>query len=207
MTRIEAPKHLSAAERKAFDKQAETLASAGVEVELRADLIADFVQLETRIKSLRKAEKTAESDKKLAASRALTTATVERRRLHEMLYRGARLAPRTRAEKVERLAVQPDAAGDIDPAHEAWRDYFWGRYRGCPEREGRDRDKIEKKHGPCGLAPLLFAFVEEQRGWHALMAACGGRPGAREIAELKERLPLRKFTNELLAPSAQRRED
>ncbi|MDI7921745.1 hypothetical protein [Ferirhizobium litorale] len=200
MTMIEPPSNLSRSEKKAFRKHAKTLANAGVDVSLRADLIADFVRSDSRLQALREAEKAVEPASKLAASRATTTASAERRRLHELLYRGASTAPRTRAERVKKAIAA--SAGEIDKteAHEAWRDVFWWRPRGKPKPTAQDWERVRANYPNPGMAPLVWWCAEEEAAWKGLVKASNGNPTREAVEALRARIG--GFASDWLAPSA-----
>lgn len=200
MTMIKPPTDLSASERKAFKKHAQVLEKAGISPSLRADLIADFVRSETRLKMLREAEKQSENASKLAANRAVTTASAERRRLHDLLYRGASLAPRTQKEKVARAIAAAPGSIDTDEKHEAWRDVIWWRARGLPEPAEGAWEATRRKYGEPGLTPLIYWCIEEETAWKRGAQASNGRPSRETIEAMRAQIPGGKFAHEHRAP-------
>src|SRR5258706_9014550 len=85
------PVSFSPSERTEWRRISKAMRAAGLDPSARASLLADFVLLESRIASLRASENAASGKARLAAARATNIATMERRRLHRELFRGAKV--------------------------------------------------------------------------------------------------------------------
>lgn len=166
MPQIQVPAGLSKPERKAFRKVAQNLARQGVEPSTRAMLIEELVRLESRLEGLRTAEKQAENASKIAASRALNVATAERRRLHDAVFKGARVLSTEQA-----AAGQAGAQGESE-ADAAWRGFFRSERdrqlppepaaRAAMERELKEQEAaVTARFGEASWSALLYATHAE----------------------------------------------
>ncbi|WP_271167297.1 hypothetical protein [Hansschlegelia plantiphila] len=103
------------------------MAQNGLEIGPRAELLTDYVGIEARIAAMEKETKSDDGKIRMAAHRAISVATAERRRLHARLFVGGRKPkpdPRAPAEAVEQApgveldelswAFLNDAVGDVD---------------------------------------------------------------------------------------------
>jgi hypothetical protein len=137
--KIEPPASLSRAERRVFRRMVSSLRLVGIDVAARRELLTDFCRLEARLEQLQAQETTAKGKARLAAARAVSVATAERRRLHEALFKGARkLLPRpSRAEVV----INSDRFSVLDPT-DADRGWWRGLASGTP------REELERQYGP-----------------------------------------------------------
>jgi hypothetical protein len=96
--KITPPATMSLGEKRAFRRLVSSLIAVEIDPTSRADLVDDFVRLDARIQNLRVEEAAAEGKARAAATRSLTTATSERRRLHAALFVGARRKPKDPAQ-------------------------------------------------------------------------------------------------------------
>lgn len=152
MTLPAPPSDLNRSERKAFRNLAQRLAERGIDPIARATLIAETVRLEARLLTLRDTEKEAETGSKLAAARAVTTATSELRRINADLFRGA--------EKPKLIVSQDD---DEPEADRAWRAKIWRGDR------SRSHDDLTRAYGSPSWAALLHPTHAEWTAWQALV--------------------------------------
>ncbi|WP_242217999.1 hypothetical protein [Shinella zoogloeoides] len=179
MTLPDPPSDLSRGEKKAFRNLVKTLADRGIDPIARAGLVEEYVRTDARLTDLRAAEKQVEKGSKLAASRAVNVATMERRRLHEAIFKGAKKPEKTVAATVHDAAVDKD--GEKDARTEAWRKYLYASVRTS------SREAIEAAHGPCPLVAILYRSHEEEVGTKAILKAHGRRVVPREAwNELRE---------------------
>jgi hypothetical protein len=165
MTLPEPPSDLSRGEKKAFRNLVRTLADRGIDPIARSGLVAEYVRMDSRLAELRAAEKQVETGSKLAASRAVNVATMESRRLHEAIFKGAKKPKTTVAATV--TAAQRD--DERDARTEAWRRYFHDRANSPSHAE------LEAIHGPCPLVAILYRSHEEETGTKAILKAHGQR--------------------------------
>lgn len=155
---MKAPDGLTREQRNAFRRIARHLEARGIDPETRRELLADYVLLEARIAALRIAEGEGSG---IATTRAINTATAERRRLYGALFAGAR-----RIEPAQpAAAVAPAAALDRRAAADAaWRECLHGGCLDSMTREaGRARmAEIEAQHGLPSWGALMYATPEAE---------------------------------------------
>src|SRR5690606_32248268 len=134
---VSPPDDLDAPQRKAFRKIIKALENRGIDAITRVDLVAEYVRLGARLDALRGAENGVEIGTNLATTRALNVATVERRRLHEAIFRGAG----------KQVAVNRPRETDADAA---WRPFLhrpYGRRPGETQAMWQARrDAVEAEH-------------------------------------------------------------
>lgn len=146
----------------------------------RAELIADFVELDERMAVLRRDGKGGTVATRLANTRALNVATAERRRLHQRLFAGGK-RPEATPLPLDEVVTQI-ASTDGYVADEAWRAHFRAG-KGLRANSGdrtmaarssawqRAGDGIEARHGAPSWAALLYETAEAQAEAEAVLDA------------------------------------
>lgn len=190
MTLPEPPSDLSRSEKKAFRNLVKTLADRGVDPIARAGLVAEYVRMSSRLAQLRAAEKQVETGSKLAASRAVNVATMESRRLHEAIFKGAKKPVKTITATV--IDAQEDE--ERDERTEAWRDFLHRNVRTM------SREQMERKFGRPGMRAILYASHEEEMGTRAILKAHGRRVVPKEAWDELRQACGGKLTWEARAP-------
>jgi len=149
----EPPKDFDRSQRRVFRKLVNTLLSRQVDPIARAPYLVEIVRIEKRLIDLRQAETAAEPGMlRIRASRAVTAAAGELRRLNEIAFRGAK----------QKSAIRVD---ECEPAADrAWRAFYWHGDRSC------SHDELHRRYGEPGWSPLLFATHAEWRDWQNLFA-------------------------------------
>lgn len=148
------PAEMTVSEKKSYQKIVAALVTREIDPSSRAHLIEDCVFSESALVALRAQCKSSKGKERLAASRAINTATAERRRIHSALF----------AE--DKLQVAPPRTGDYSNQFtEA--DKAWIEFRYDARQTNRDKQRaalakreeaIKKKFGAPSWSAVLFAL-------------------------------------------------
>ncbi|ESZ68171.1 hypothetical protein X727_23105 [Mesorhizobium sp. L103C119B0] len=156
MTLPTPPSDLNRTERKVYRTLAQRLVDRGVDPIARATLLAEAVRLEARLHGLREAEKQTENSARMAAARAVNTATTELRRITVELFRGA--------AKVDAVVpIEVAAAASANDADDAWRRHMhWGD-------KTFTHDQLEARFGRPSWSAMLYRTEAECVGVNRLL--------------------------------------
>lgn len=175
---LRSPASLSRAEKRHFRDLVASLITAGIDPGARRDLIADFVRFDERIAGLRTEEQRASGPAKVAASRAVNVASVERRRLHAALFAGGQ-----KLSDGQRTVTAPvGKTSGPSAADEAWRDHLHREKRGfsVPAHPWGQADREEyaaregqlvAKYGSPTWAAMLHPTHHDQLETERIIAA------------------------------------
>lgn len=161
----------SKTDRSRFDRIINDLLRHDLDTESRAELVADYVEIDRQIVDLRKDLKGGTIATRLATTRALNVATAERRRLHQRLFAGGRKPE----EAVPTVAAEA-AAKPSSLAVEEWRRHIHGRHYGKPQLRNdgtpemtrliaefnREHEELTARFGRPSWSAMLYATDEEE---------------------------------------------
>jgi hypothetical protein len=98
------------------------------------------------------------------------------------------------------VPLEVEAAEAVNAADEAWRAYFWGKDRTY------SHEQLERRYGPPGWPPLLYATAEEEISWKRIAKEYphGRRIPGHLIDEHNQRFPKGPKSRSLQAVELQR---